>query len=360
MLRVADGLGVLHKTIGKTGLRLPYDYMVAVMPYLGLPIVFDSGLPGMLTDFIFGENVEGKQILAKLQSKQNIFNYRDFSEILPSPETIFLKNNVKPEIIEGPVRDAANSNPIFDLFNRQKVTNVSPESNHARWFARNLAEWHSRPAQTELFYVTFDIPNNVSYQMYTNLILNENDYDMDAVDTFWRIDNDNLMRKDFLGCYFLTAITLPQDALKVSMTEIPNGSKNLAPFLYTDGRDFSNLTALTTRFRETNVSIIDSLLRPWLIALSHLGLTADDYKCTITIHQMSKNGADSLQLKRKVWTYYNAFPISISQQELQKSGASDPFEYQVVWGYSHHTVRNYVPFFGRIAQKNSSFLENFI
>lgn len=369
MLRVADGLSVLSKGIGKVGLRLPYDYMVAAMPYLGLPIVFDSGLSGLITDFIFGKDGEAASIMKRLLANDNVFNIRNGDEIIQSRETLnlYYGNYKKPT-------NTASQN-IFDTF-KQPLTakSVSPllrNASFSRWFARNLSEWHSRPAQQEMYYVTFGIPSKVKDYTLTsgNLLAAFSDFNIKSLEggdlsdnfAFQFLDTENLMNKEFLGCYFVTGITTPVDEISIGFTDRPDGQRHLSPNLIIEDRKFDHLTALSIRFMETNVSIVDTFLRPWLKVISHLGLTEDDFKCNITVYQFSKNSFDTDPLIRKVWTYYNAFPIRVSEQELQRGSKSELAEYQVTWGFGSYEVVNYQPKWGAIeARPNSSGLGSFL
>lgn len=353
MLRVADGLSVLSKGIGKVGLRLPYDYMVAAMPYVGLPIVFDSGLSGILSDFIFGKDGDPAEIMAHLQANDNRFDPRTGEEVLPSEETLNLKAaKHNPFIYPEPI-DASKGN-IGNL--KGSLPKKQRAASFSRWFANNLSEWHSRPAQQEMYYVTFDIPEKIKNYVVKGIgagsvvALEDTAMPEDNL-AFQLIDTDNLMETEFLGCYFVTGITTPVDALTIGFTDRPEGQRHLSPNLIIEDRKFDHLTSLSIRFMETNVSIVDTFLRPWLKVLGHLGLTEDDFKCNITVHQLAKNSAGGPPLQRKRWTYFGAFPINISEQELQRGAKSSLTEYQVTWGFRSYELVNYQNYWGKIATR---------
>lgn len=358
MLRTADGLGILKRQIGKKGLRLPYDYMVAAMPYLGLPIVFDSGLPGILSDFIFGKDTSGEVILAKLRAKTNIVGYRYFEDNSFDEISQYLSMGTTPQDVGVWNRRVATLEKTTSMGDvpaqksKYKLKQLQDKS-HLSWFIKNLTALQSKPAGSELFYVTFQIPDDIK----SGAIFDNREVDVTPKSPFGgffsnffgglakssknaALLTESLQTREWLGCYFCSAITTPAEGLSVTTTEQVAGSKHLAPFLYTDGRKFEHMTQLTTRMMETNMSIIDIIYRPWLLAVAHEGLTDFRVKCNIVVYQFANYVSGEPPILRKTTTYYGAFPMEISQLELQRASQNSVQEYQIVWGFHRYEVEN--------------------
>lgn len=85
-----------------------------------------------------------------------------------------------------------------------------------------------------------------------------------------------------------------------------------------DGR--KDMTTLSMSFLETNVSFVDYVLRPWLIAATHKSLKDPNLKTNITVWHLSKMGPRKNMVKRKVTVYQNCVPVSIDDQEYNYTG----------------------------------------
>ena len=91
-------------------------------------------------------------------------------------------------------------------------------------------------------------------------------------------------------------------------------------------------------------------MRPWLIAAAHAGYVArpvDDpmnMKCNITIIQYTRTFQKLSMIPRKVWTFYNCIPLSLSVRNLSMDTEAVE-NYDVPFLYDSYGIENtlYIP-----------------
>jgi hypothetical protein len=144
------------------------------------------------------------------------------------------------------------------------------------------------------------------------------------------------------GCLFAQGVNIPQEGMTFTRAEVGN-SGGLIPGLVAQPRNTFN--PLSVEFRETNISFVDTVLRPWVVMASHLGLVARsdgdnlNIKSDITITQLAVNGRDQPPVIRKQFRFYNCVPFQINQQQMTydtDGGSMNPIDTQ--WIFSHYHV----------------------
>lgn len=365
------------------GPDLPYDAMVAAMPYLGLPIVWQSGLPTMLVNFLFSKSNESQEIMNHLSVNDNEvtgdsaygvpydFNEYDFKIAVGSfpkeRDAKLYKANPNAQPINKLQRferlvaiHNTSAGGVFlpfptkqyemDLVGQTKLHSGKPlETGYRNWFLQNLTSFEGSISDASLWYVTIEIPEIISGAIKSgSLRWLEPDGDEYIFSKFKDLTNDKFMGKSMFkthGCFFCSAVISPGDGLEIEKTKQLAGMKHLAPIILSNGRNFDNLTNLSVRFMETNVSFTDSVIRPWLILLSHLGTRARkedvNVKCNITMYQLGKSRANKNSIIKKKIVFHDAFPINIAQGEFTRQASNTLREIQTTWAYSHHTIENY-------------------
>ena len=152
------------------------------------------------------------------------------------------------------------------------------------------------------------------------------------------------------GCIFAQGASIPGlEMLEVNRDKaFGDKQRGFIPGLIATGRQpFSDLTL---EFRETNTSFVDFVVRPWTILAEHFGMVARppgdprNVGTTITILQFTRTYHNIAQIPRKIWTFYNCMPTSISNKNLtydQESLEINSSE----WAFSNYAVRNnlYLP-----------------
>lgn len=153
-----------------------------------------------------------------------------------------------------------------------------------------------------------------------------------------------------IGCVFAQGINIPSaQKLSTSKNKIFNDKqRGFTPGQISEGREsFENLTI---QFRETNTSFVDFVVRPWSMLSSHFGFVAReqsdlrDVSTTISILQFTRSYQKISQIPRKIWTFYNCFPVSVSNQNLTYD-KEDMEVNSTEWTYSNYSIQNnlYLP-----------------
>lgn len=132
---------------------------------------------------------------------------------------------------------------------------------------------------------------------------------------------------DYLGCVFADKITLPSESIKAS-----NQGLNFLGFQAPATMDYRvPQTKLSISFRETNLSIVDFILRPWTMLVGHYGFVtrgngSTDIKAPyIDVVYLGNSGAfKSGPYKRKIIRFHNAAPINV--QGATNSYASNSYQ----------------------------------
>lgn len=158
-------------------------------------------------------------------------------------------------------------------------------------------------------------------------------------------NNKTLQRYEFqrspAGCTFAQGVVLPTEGYNVN-TISPKNHRGLIPGLIADTR--TDFQPLRLQFRETNTSFVDNMVRPWTILGSHYGFVARDLddvkniKSTIHVYQLGKTLADTSNVHRKVFSFYNCVPTTISSAELTYDVDTQMDIYDTTWAYTHYAT----------------------
>lgn len=121
------------------------------------------------------------------------------------------------------------------------------------------------------------------------------------------------------GIFFANSVTVPGESsstARVGMAQVNNlfGGLLSAPIL--KGR--ADAANLDISFIETNMSFVDSVMRPWSIAISQFGLFAreptswQNFKTNVSINYLNKRAySDEDYSIRKRITFFDAAPVSV-------------------------------------------------
>lgn len=144
------------------------------------------------------------------------------------------------------------------------------------------------------------------------------------------------------GCLFAQGCQIPQESMGYSRTPVNQG-RGFIPGVVAEQRNQFN--PLVLEFRETNISFVDVVLRPWVVLASHYGLvtypeedTIKNIKTHIDIYQLAlTNNRYTGHVIRKKFSFFNCVPFQIAQQSATHDvdgGAVPPIDTQ--WMYSHY------------------------
>jgi hypothetical protein len=203
-----------------------------------------------------------------------------------------------------------------------------PLPNYA--FLDAISRWRNDIPLKNLWVVNLNVPRlqQVQANIKTMMIACENQLSSEA----WPvIDFTGEIRPD-LGYMFCRGMNLIGDGVDVSALEIENRG-GLRPGFVTGNRQA--YSGFTLDVLETNLDIIDFLLRPWVIAMSHYGLIKDEFDlcCDIEVQMYTRidrvkdrllpNEIGTQWQLRKIFTFFDCYPTNVEADKLSYDGMSD-------------------------------------
>ena len=140
--------------------------------------------------------------------------------------------------------------------------------------------------------------------------------------------------KERTACMFANGITLPAEKNNYERTGMLNAG--LVSGVISTSREQQKSLDIT--FLETNLSFLDFIIRPWIIAGTHRGLIARSdaktIKTNITAYFYDKNMNNKV---RKQYDFYGCMPVSLDAA-THDYGPSLTTVGKVGWAYNSYTV----------------------
>ena len=306
---------------------------------------------------------------------QNIVNYllagsggginHDIGVINNIKDNPLASNAPQSSVSQGP-------NVGLDQLNYFQNKPLAPRST----FMNALQNWSFNVPMQNLWAIVFELPpilkpgspslpglaghdSRVDDILYSMGEFNKNaGRDMNARTVIKEASKDIFQR--VAGCLFAQSVVIPGESVQMNwLSPHSSSSGGLVGFPTLSNRQ--QFTSLNIGFRETNLSFIDFVMRPWLILASHLGLTERHpseglgVKTDIHVIQFAKAGAalkrgsstsgpDKFHtnviplLPRKVWRFKDCTPIRVPQGDYSYSETSIETK-TVEFIYSHYEVR---------------------
>jgi len=161
----------------------------------------------------------------------------------------------------------------------------------------------------------------------------------------WNIDKaiEATLHTDFQqtkGCVFAQAIQIPGESTTVN----PEGIQKNG-FIRTtvgDGRDA--YSAMQIMFLETNISFVDNVIRPWVIATSHLGMVArkgkDNYRCNFSVYKLGTTSHTEPPFVLQQYTFWGACPVSITGEEYNYTQTTAALIRDTTFIYHYYTLNS--------------------
>lgn len=142
------------------------------------------------------------------------------------------------------------------------------------------------------------------------------------------------------GCMFAQAVSIPAESNQVN----PEGLQQSGYIRTVTGGGRDAFANVTIGFLETNVSFVDNVIRPWVIATAHLGMIArsgaKNYRCNFSVYKLGiLTPAESPHVLIK-YTFYGACPISVTGEEYNYTQTTSPIIREAVFTYHYYTVES--------------------
>ena len=134
--------------------------------------------------------------------------------------------------------------------------------------------------------------------------------------------------------YLARGVVFPGDSIATERSGVSQ-SGNIKGLI---GIDRVDLPQVTITFLETNQSVVDALLRPWMILVGHMSLKEFGLRMPV-IHLtcFQKQGPGQPLKKRKEIDLINAVPISIDSEEYNYTG-DKIIDRQIIFTYTKYLV----------------------
>lgn len=193
--------------------------------------------------------------------------------------------------------------------------------------------------------VLIDFPNNLSLNLPDISNFEGPGWNAAGANIFFDTDGSPraiLFGEDGVGCIFADEVNQISDSYSVSDATIGDDGTTggIIPGIYSKNREGFAQKKLNIKFRETSVSFVDFVIRPWLIIASHYGRIADAndiIKSEINIVSFSKSGSSASNI-RKVFTYFGCAPSSLTDIKLTYD-KDVVMGYEVGWAFDRYAIR---------------------
>lgn len=144
------------------------------------------------------------------------------------------------------------------------------------------------------------------------------------------------------GCIFAQGAVIPTEKYNTTTVQVKN-RRGLLPGIVGDERE--PFEQLRLQFRESNTSFLDNIIRPWVMLASQFGLVArpandiKNIKSVVHVYQLGKTLANTPNVHRKVWSYYNCLPTGIVDNAELTYDMDTQNEFRTTtWSYTHYSL----------------------
>jgi hypothetical protein len=140
------------------------------------------------------------------------------------------------------------------------------------------------------------------------------------------------------GCLFAQAINLPGEGYQAN----PEGLQMNGFLRTTVGAGRQAYSPIQMVFLESNVSFVDNVIRPWVIATSHLGLIARsgdlNYRTNLICSKLGILRPDEPPIVTQEYTFYGVCPVSVTSEELNYSTQTNPMFREADFIYHYYKL----------------------
>jgi hypothetical protein len=140
------------------------------------------------------------------------------------------------------------------------------------------------------------------------------------------------------GCMFVQAVQLPGESTVVNPEGLQQGGY-IRSYIG-GGRDAFQTVSIS--FLETNISFVDNVIRPWVVATSHLGMLArkgpENYRCNFSVYKLGVISQDTSPYVALKYTFYGACPVSVTGEEYNYTQTNSPVNREATFTYHYYNI----------------------
>jgi len=167
-----------------------------------------------------------------------------------------------------------------------------------------------------------------------------------------KLTNEQVQTTEDMGCFFVSNIVVPGESYNQEEATIPNSGGNINAGVAGKRASFSG-KRIATSFRETNLDFVETVLRPWVIACSHIGFFAFQSAAdSVKIPRMqlinfsrfrhtpvAPYDRETFRPIRKTYNFYNVAPIEIDTKTYDYTeDQGTPQMRQVGWIFDSYSI----------------------
>lgn len=168
-----------------------------------------------------------------------------------------------------------------------------------------------------------------------------------------KLTNEQVQTTEAMGCFFVNNVVVPGESYNQEEAAIPNSGGYINVGVAGKRTSFSG-KRVATSFRETNLDFVETVLRPWVIACSHIGFfafqsAADNVKIPrmqlINFSRLKHTpvapyDSETFRPIRKIYNFYNVAPIEIDTKTYDYTeDQGTPQMRQVGWIFDNYSIQ---------------------
>lgn len=198
-------------------------------------------------------------------------------------------------------------------------------------FYNRLLEFDTTISDSNMFYVSYDLPSSLNDDLYAFIGESSNDRRVGINKTKEKFQRSNIQA-------LTIGVDIPDDSLSTQVLEHESKSNGYIPITVNSARNLDT-TGLTTTFYDTNLSLNDIIFKPWIRLISRYGSFNQDLYTNIQVVFLGRHIKFDSTLIRKMYTFYDCIPVDTQNKDSYKY-AADPtvIEQRVKWKFNRYDV----------------------
>lgn len=171
--------------------------------------------------------------------------------------------------------------------------------------------------------------------------------------TYEALTKEQVQSTDAMGCFFVDNVVIPGEGYNQEEATINNSGGFINVGVSGKRSTFSG-KRIATSFRETNFDFVETVLRPWIIACSHIGYFAfESTQNNVKIPRMqlihfsrfkhtptAPYSDETFRPIRKIYNFYNVAPVEVdSKTYTYAEDQGTPPTRQVGWIFDSYSIQ---------------------
>lgn len=200
-------------------------------------------------------------------------------------------------------------------------------------FYNRLLEYDTTIADSNLFYVSYTIPDALTDTLYSAIGETAKDGRIGISPTKEVFQNNKIQA-------LTTGVDLPEE--KVNTETISHGSQinGYLPITVNGNRSVEQ-TGLKTVFYDTNLSLNDFIFKPWIRLISRYGSFSNALYTNVSVVFLGKrvNKESNNTVVRKLYTFYDCIPVDTENKDSYEYKADPTVNtHRIQWKFNRYDI----------------------